>query len=143
MSLRINIFRGDTPGIYLIPGDPCHRPSMGVTSASDHQSQQTRAEAMTDPYRALSAAQLQACEQFAAHANHALKTMRASVIEDITNREQRYGIQDDSVSLWLTWEFVKAKMMEPGGPQFAAMLLSAALLTLARTPDHDPLAGYE
>lgn len=98
---------------------------------------------MTDPYKALTVEQLQACEQFAAHARNALVVMRDSVIQDLALREQRYDVKDDSVSLYLTWQFVQAKMMEPGGPQFAAMLLAAALVKLARTPEHDPLAGYE
>lgn len=88
--------------------------------------------------------QQQQCEQFAAEAGAALDHMCANVLQDMTNREQRWGIIDDSVSCYLTWEFVKARMMQPGGPEFAAMLLASALLRLARAPRaSNPLAHWE
>ena len=118
--------------------DPTHHP---------RPPQQPRAdEAVTEPnpFDILTMQQQQACEQFAAGANDALDGLCANVLLDIQAREHNYGVHDDSVSLYLTWEFVKAKMMQPGGPEFAAMLLAAALQRLARAPRaSNPLAHLE
>jgi hypothetical protein len=97
-----------------------------------------------NPYTSLSAVQLQWCEQFSAHASACLTDQVSHVAQDILRRELRYDIHDDSVTLWLIWEFVKTKMREPGGPEFAAMLLAAALQRLARAPRaSNPLAHLE
>jgi hypothetical protein len=97
-----------------------------------------------NPFDIMTMQQQQACEQFAAGAHEALDGLCRSVLEDIVNREQRYGVYDDSVTLYLTWEFVKLKMMQPGGAEFAAMLLAAALQRLARAPRaSNPLAHLE